>query len=227
MHWSRRIAVNDPPTCRRGHWTDEHIRTALTAALDGRRTWPTRRELSVLGYDGLYGAMARRGRREWEREFGFAGRAGLAGPTRWSEPNVLVALEDLARGCETYPTRADFQVAGLDGLHQAIRTHHGGHDRWARRLGLPRTTRRAQAKTVQRWTDALVEARLRALAADLSLDRYPLHREFVAAGESGLYRHIKRTAGHASWAHRLDLPRPTDRPAAPKSRPDAPADAVA
>ena len=85
---------------------------------------------------------------------------------------------------------------------------------WARRLGLPRNGRRPHHKTVLRWTDALVEARLRALATDLGEDRYPLQREFVAAGESGLYRHIKKTAGHASWARRLDLPRPTERRAA-------------
>jgi site-specific DNA recombinase len=211
VRWSRRIATTRPATCSRGYWTDPRIRAALVSLLDGRRTWPTRRELSALGYDGLYGAMARRGRRAWESEFGFAGRAGLAGPTRWSEPNVLAAMEELTRGCASYPSRAVFQAAGLDGLHQAIRTHHGGHDLWARRLALPRNGRRPHTKTVLRWTDVLVESRLRALAADLGVDRYPLQREFVAAGEGGLYRQIKKTAGHASWARRLDLPRPTER----------------
>ena len=210
IRWSRMIATH-PPTCSRGYWTDPRIRAALAAVLDGRRTWPTRREFAALGYDGLYGAMARRGRRTWEREFGFDRRPGLAGPTRWTEPNVRTAMAELTRDCESYPSRAVFQAAGLDGLHQAIRAHHGGHDLWARRLGLPRNGRRPHHKTVLRWTDALVEPRLRALATDLGEDRYPLQREFVAAGESGLYRHIKKTAGHASWARRLDLPRPTER----------------
>jgi DNA invertase Pin-like site-specific DNA recombinase len=209
VRWSRRISL--AATCRRGHWTDERIRATLARLLDGRRTWPTRRELTAMGYDGLYGAMARRGRREWEREFGFAGRPGLAGPTRWTEPNVLAALEDLTRGRDSYPSRAEFQAAGLDGLHQAIRSHHGGHAAWAQRLGLPRAAGRPHSKSVLRWTDALVEPRLRVLVCDLALDRYPLHREFVEAGEGGLYRHIKTTAGHALWARRLGLPRPTER----------------
>jgi hypothetical protein len=86
--------------------------------------------------------VARRGRRAWEREFGFDGRPGLAGPTRWTEASVRAAMEELTRGCESYPSRAAFQAAGLDGLHQAIRAHHGGHELWARRLGLPRNGRR-------------------------------------------------------------------------------------
>ena len=214
VRWARKLRVTDLPTCTRGSWTDARIQAALAALLEGLRTWPTRREFAALGYDGLYGAMARRGRRTWEREFGFDRRPGLAGPTRWTEPNVRAAMQELTRGCENYPSRAAFQSAGLDGLHQAIRAHHGGHDLWAARLGLPRNGRRPHHKTVLRWTDSLVEARLRALAADLGADRYPLQREFVAAGEGGLYRQIKKTAGHAWWARRLDLPRPTERRAA-------------
>jgi hypothetical protein len=64
--------------------------------------------------------MARRGRREWERELGFGERPGVAGAVRWSEPNVLAALTEFTSGRETYPSRAEFQLAGLDGLHQAI-----------------------------------------------------------------------------------------------------------
>jgi hypothetical protein len=205
--WARRIAVSATPRAR-GYWTDHRIRAALTQLLAGRSEWPTHRELSAGGYAGLYAAMARRGRREWERELGFGERPGVAGAVRWSEPNVLSALTEFTRGRDTYPSRTEFQLAGLDGLHQAIRLHHGGHDHWARRLGLARGGRRAHRKTVARWTDALVEQRLRCLISDLELERYPLRREFVAAGESGLYRRIKVSEGHASWARRLGLKRP-------------------
>jgi Recombinase zinc beta ribbon domain/Recombinase len=92
--------------------TDEHIRAALTVLLSGRSSWPTHRELSAAGYAGLYAAMARRGRRAWEAEFGYADRPGIAGDTRWSESNVLVALSELTRERETYPSRAQFQVCG-------------------------------------------------------------------------------------------------------------------
>jgi DNA invertase Pin-like site-specific DNA recombinase len=211
VRWSRRVASQDAPRRARGYWTDERIRATLRTLMRDRTTWPTRRELSRVGYDGLYSAMDRRGRRAWEAEFGFADRPGLAGPTRWSEDNVRTALTVLCRGRDSYPSRAEFQLAGLDGLHQAVRAHHGGHDAWAERLGLVRAGGRAHRKTVARWTDALIESRLRALIADLELARYPLQREFVAAGEGGLYRRIKTTRGHAFWARRLDVPRPTAR----------------
>jgi hypothetical protein len=211
VRWSRRVAFRHAPRRTRGYWTDERIRTTLTTLMRDRTTWPTRREFCRLGYDGLYSAMDRLGRRAWEAEFGFEDRPGLAGPTRWSERNVLATLTALCRGRDTYPSRAEFQLAGLDGLHQAIRAHHGGHDEWAGRLGLLRAGGRAHRKTVARWTDSLIESRLRALIADLGLTRYPVQREFVAAGDGGLYRRIKTTRGHASWARRLDVPRPTTR----------------
>jgi DNA invertase Pin-like site-specific DNA recombinase len=210
--WARRIAAAARPRAR-GYWSDDRIHASLTVLLAGRSRWPTHRELSAWGYSGLYAAMQRRGRRAWEAEFGFAGPRG-AGEAHWTEQNVSRALVEFTRGRKTYPSRAEFQLAGLDGLHQAIRLRHGGHDRWAQRLGLPRAGGRSHRKSVLRWTDALVEQRLRALVRDLGMDRYPLRREFLAAGEGGLYRRIKVTDGHASWARRVGVPRTSAQAAA-------------
>jgi hypothetical protein len=60
---------------------------------------------------------------------------------------------------------------------------------------------------VPRWTDELVDERLRSVIAELSLTRYPLQREFYAAGAGGLHRHIKATRGHAWWAQHLGVSR--------------------
>lgn len=209
--WERIIEVSGAPARPRGYWTDERIRAALSTLLAGRQSWPSRRELAALGYDGLHGAMRRRGRRNWEQEFGFAARPGLADGRSWTATNVEAALRELCRGCASYPSHTEFQVAGLDGLHQAIRARHGGHDKWARKLDLPRGGHRRQRQVVRRWTEDLIDEHLRELVATLSVERYPLEREFRAAGAGGLYRHIKLTRGHAWWAHRVELPRPTER----------------
>jgi hypothetical protein len=84
--WARRIGSGDPPSRARGFWTDDRIRGALTVLMADRCTWPSRRELTAIGYDGLYGAMRRRGHRVWEHEFGFGERPGVVtdrrGPKR-------------------------------------------------------------------------------------------------------------------------------------------------
>jgi site-specific DNA recombinase len=213
--WARIIGATEAPARARGYWTDDQIRCTLAVLLDGRRTWPSRREFAALGYEGLHGAMARRGRRLWEQEFGFTSRPGVSDTRRWTPAAVEAALDDLCRGRDTYPSYADFQAAGLDGLHQAIRARHGGHARWARELALPRQGGRRPPQAVRRWTDVLVEQHLRDLVASLGADRYPLQREFRAAGRGGLWRHIKATRGHTWWAGRLDVPRPTARPRRP------------
>jgi hypothetical protein len=120
---------------------------------------------------------------------------------------VTEALRQLCAGRSTYPSHAEFQIAGLDGLHQAIRARHGGHQLWADRFGLPRSGKRPPRPSVLRWTDDLVDERLRRVIAELGLDRYPLQRELYRVGEGGLHRHIKATRGHAWWAQQLGLRR--------------------
>jgi hypothetical protein len=74
-------------------------------------------------------------------------------------------------------------------------------------MGLPRSRRTPPRPGVARWTDELVEQRLRRVIADLRLTRYPLQRELYSVGEGGLHRHIRATRGHSWWADRLGLPR--------------------
>jgi DNA invertase Pin-like site-specific DNA recombinase len=206
--WAGVIGAHGSIRRARGYWTEDRVRAALAVLLADRRTWPSRRGLAAVGYAGLCGAMDRRGHAAWASEFGFQARSRHTG-VRWSEQTIARALGELCRGRATYPSHVDFQTAGQDGLFQAIRSRHGGHERWARRVGLPRANHRPSVATVRRWSDELVDERLRQLIADLGLQRYPLVREFYAAGQGGLHRRIKATQGHAWWARRLELPRPT------------------
>jgi DNA invertase Pin-like site-specific DNA recombinase len=73
--WARELRVDPPPVRTRGYWTDERVRQTLTVLVAERNAWPTRRELAALGLDGLHRAMARRGRDEWRRGFGFSAGA--------------------------------------------------------------------------------------------------------------------------------------------------------
>jgi hypothetical protein len=67
-------------------------------------------------------------------------------PIRWSDGAIDRALGELLRGRESCPTGTEFATAGYRPLHQAIGRFPGGHDRWARRYGLPcPTSGRAQA----------------------------------------------------------------------------------
>jgi hypothetical protein len=88
-------------------------------------------------------------------------------PIRWSDEAIDRALAELLQGRESWPTGTEFATAGRRPLYQAIARSPGGHDRWARRYGLPRrTSRRAQAARE-------AHARRRARAQVAASDRDP------------------------------------------------------
>jgi hypothetical protein len=83
----------------------------------------------------------------WAKRLGLPVPRGAATtPLRWSDEAIDRALRDLLQGRESWPTGTEFTSAGRRALYQAIGRSPGGHDRWARRYGLPRpTSGRAQA----------------------------------------------------------------------------------
>ena len=123
---------------RCGKWTDERMRAVLQVIAAGRTTWPTGSEFKALGYQGLYSVLGRRGRRRWATELGLKYRNTGGAALRWTEPRVTKTLVRLCSGRETYPSQSQFAAEGLAGLYIAIARRHGGHDRWARKLNLPR-----------------------------------------------------------------------------------------
>jgi DNA invertase Pin-like site-specific DNA recombinase len=197
---------------RRADWTEERIRDALRVILAGRIQWPTLPEFRALGFIGLYTALARRGRREWAAEYGLEYRDTGGAAKRWTEERIGETLAELCACRDTYPSQSEFAGARLAGLYVAIASRHGGHDKWAAKVGLPRpSTQRRTGTPITKWDDELIESQLRELIGRSASPHYPPEREFYDAGLSTLCAAIRRRGGHDHWARRLALSRPTAR----------------
>jgi hypothetical protein len=122
-------------------WTDERIEAELRRALDGRDTWPTRRELERSGSYGLAAAVGG-GTAYWARRLGFKPppRAGIGRPRIWTDARIRAELEEFCRGRTTWPTEREFLAAGKSALYNAV-CHNGGAPHWAAELRLVRARR--------------------------------------------------------------------------------------
>lgn len=124
-------------------WTDERIETELRAVLDGRDSWPTRREFERLGSLDLATAVSHHGGMAyWAHRLGFKPppRAGVGRPRHWTDERIRAELEEFCRGQTTWPTEREFLAAGKAKLYTAA-CHYGGPPHWAAELGLVRTRR--------------------------------------------------------------------------------------
>ena len=133
-------------------WTDERIEAELRKILDGRDTWPTRRELERLGPFGVATAVAQRGGTAyWARRLGLEPppRAGISRPRIWTDDRIRAELAEFCRGRTTWPTEREFLSAGESALYNAA-----CHYRGTRALG-----RRARAGSHETaWTGARLPA---------------------------------------------------------------------
>jgi DNA invertase Pin-like site-specific DNA recombinase len=197
---------------RRADWTEDRIRDALRVILAGRTQWPTLPEFRALGFIGLYTALARRGRRAWAAEYGLEYRNTGGAAKRWTEERITETLARLCQGRDFYPSQSEFADAGLAGLYVAIGKQRGGHHRWAAKFDLPRRAQiRRKGGALVKWDEALIESQLRELIGRLPTRHYPSEREFHEAGLSALWSAVRRHGGHARWATKLGLPRPSAR----------------
>ena len=128
-------------------WTDERIEAELRSIVDGRDTWPTRREFERVGSFGLATAISHRGGTAlWARRLGFPAppRAGMGRRRLWSDERIRAELEKFCRGRTTWPTEREFLAAGKSKVYNAA-CHYGGTAHWAAELGLVRTRRHGPA----------------------------------------------------------------------------------
>ena len=123
----------------------------------------------------------------------------------WTDERIEAELRRFTAGTHHWPTRRQFEEAGLRSLYNAIMKRRARRP-LAKKLGL-RVPRR-YARLPIHWTD---EAIARALSELLEgRHSWPTSREFVAADLNRLYHAIGRSpGGHDGWAHRYRLPRPT------------------
>jgi hypothetical protein len=117
---------------------DAGIRARLRATLRGSDLpcWPSRRWLAERGGRELIAAIDRSGGpRRWAEELGLP--LGHLRGQRWTPDAIATALEPLLAGRSTWPSRLEFEQAGLSGLWSTI--HQGeGHAAMAARFELAR-----------------------------------------------------------------------------------------
>ena len=127
--WAAEFGVALRPTQRRARpgWTEARIEAALAEFLHGRTHWPPRKEFTAAGLQGLYQAIgAGRERQRWARRFGVRlDPLVIGGKLRWSEDTIDAALAPLVAACDDWPTKSDFEQAGLGGLYQVVSRRYG------------------------------------------------------------------------------------------------------
>jgi hypothetical protein len=205
--WTRRMGVRfvrHPP----GYapiWTEERIRRDLAEYLAGWGVWPSRAEFERDGLTHLRNAVNRTGGPDrWAKEFGLPRQNRLSGIRRgWTREAIEATLREFIGESDMWPTRREFERAGLSGLLSAIYTGEGP-DYWARRF---RVRRHRGASPGRRaiWTEQRIRQDLEAFCAGREV--WPTEREFLEADRGLLYRAASRTGGVGYWADRLGLPR--------------------
>jgi hypothetical protein len=184
-------------------WTEDRIRADLEGFLRGRTSWPSRKEFEEAGRKSLRDAVRRTGGPErWAEEFGLPREDQRAGSRRvWTEKGVERELRKLLARRQEWPTRAEFEHAGLASLHTSI-YRYGGPEVWARRF---RVRYRPRARRTRKWTEERMRAELTAFCADRK--DWPTAREFEEAGLGRLYRAASLRGGVARWSDELGLRR--------------------
>jgi hypothetical protein len=169
---------------------------ALAADLDSTR-YPTRGQFAAARLSGLVTAVERRlgGHRAMAASLGLEYPRGA-----WTKAEAERAVRALAgqRGGK-YPTPREFHAHGLTGAFLAVTQRFGGHDTFARSLGMPRS--RVQGRTREEAQEAVL-----VLSASCSANgRYP-ESEFVAADKGALYGWIRvQPGGHHAVAAEIGL----------------------
>lgn len=129
---------------RRGvAWDEQSIREALTEFLVGWDVWPTCEQFANGGAKGLRDALARfGGAQRWAQEMGLPGgdrpRGGIQ---KWTEETIRQTLARFLGDRDTWPTRREFDEAGLHAFYEALQ-HHGGVEHWANEMGVVRRFQR-------------------------------------------------------------------------------------
>jgi hypothetical protein len=186
-------------------WTEDRIRADLSEYLAERTVWPSRAEFEQDGLTALRNAVNRTGGPDrWAAEFGLPRPNRLSGIRRgWSTDGIEATLAELIGDSDTWPTRREFDRAGLSGLLSAIYNREGP-DYWARRFKVRRQRGGAPGRPIQ-WTENRIRLELEEFCAGHEV--WPTEREFVEAGKGPLYRAASRTGGIGYWADQLRLPR--------------------
>jgi hypothetical protein len=186
-------------------WTEDRIRRDLRRYLAGRNEWPSRRQFERDGKTALRNAVNRTGGPDrWAMDFGLPRTSRLSGIRRgWSPDAIEDALHELIGDGDVWPSRREFEKAGLYSMLTAIYRHEGP-EYWAALMGVRKTAVPGNPKGSY-WTSDRIREELEAFCA--GRESWPPEREFVATGKRALYRAASRKGGVAYWSEQLGLPR--------------------
>ena len=203
--WAQELGVAYPER-RPGYavrWTDGRVREELKVFLAGRSVWPSRKEFEAAGRKTLRDAVGRNGGIEmWAAEFDLPVQDLRRGSRRvWDDARIEAELRRFLGDRDDWPTKAEFEQAGLDSLRSAIYRHGGGTRRWARRLGVHGPRHAGSLPRGRFWTDERIEAELREFTADAQ--SWPGARAFARAGLAQLYAAASLYGGIPRWRRRL------------------------
>jgi DNA invertase Pin-like site-specific DNA recombinase len=176
-------------------WPEARIDAQLRAFLGTRRDWPDYLQFARAGESRLHAQAW-----EWGGPYYWAHRLGLSvgeGQVDWTDKRTHDALKPFLRHRRKWPTKDEFESAGLLPLHAAIRCH-GGNAHWAEHFGLE-----YRIRANDRWSKERI-------AREFSrhfhgTDRFPLRREFAALDQEGLYIAMHSHGGISYWSDRLGL----------------------
>jgi hypothetical protein len=107
---------------------------------------------------------------------------------------VNTELEAFLAGREAWPSRQEFEAAGLNLLREAV-NRVGGVEAWAAKFGLPRPNNSAGSTRI--WDDRRLERAVGPLVKRLG--RWPTKREFHDAGLGSAQVAMYRYGGVERW----------------------------
>lgn len=157
------------------------------------------------GLTALRNAVNRTGGPDrWAAEFALPRQNRRSGiRCGWMPDAIEATLKEFTGESDMWPTRREFERAGLSGLLSAI--YRGeGPDYWARRFKVQRH-RGASPRSRAIWTEERIRLELEAFCA--GGEAWPTERELIDAGKRDLYSAASRTGGIGSWADQLCLSR--------------------
>ena len=176
-------------------WPQKRIEAELRSFLGDRRDWPDYLQFALAGRARLHAQAW-----GWGGPYFWAHRLGLEvaeGQVDWTDQRVCDALKPFLRGRRDWPEKVEFEAVGLGAVHIAIRCH-GGMRHWAEHFGLE-----YRARANERWTKLRIERQFaRSFAGP---ERFPMRKEFAAAGQTSLYSAMHTHGGLSYWSERLGL----------------------
>jgi hypothetical protein len=210
--WAARVGIEwaERPPGYAPHWTAERVRAELKTFLANRTVWPSRVEFEAEGLKTLREAISRLGGVEaWAAEFGLPRPNLSAGSRRvWDERRLEQTIGPLVERLGRWPTKAEFQRAGLASALTAV-YRYGGVTRWRKRLSA--APRRPHGPVPERrvWTEERIERELRAYCRGRTI--WPGWHEFMRDGKTKLYRAASLYGGVGRWQKKLGLKSPRPR----------------